>query len=125
MRRIRMPEEKQKEVKEVTEDNYINYNSLAKDEPEKYVKLKLGFLRKMIPKKNAALEVWKEAQLNFILGIGAILGVMITATFGALHKYAGAASAGIIAIVAAFYVKNARTRIKDLEAEYQIKPSAK
>jgi len=76
-----------------------------------------------VPKKTAALEVYKVHNRAKVLSIGGIISVFIVAVFSVKSILAGSIVAGILAAFFAWAIVMDVKRIKYLEDEYKIKPS--
>jgi len=117
-------EEEKKREEEITysQGEYLKLNTLAKEYPDKIIKMKLSEFSQMIPKKNAALEIYKELKINKMVGVGAIISALVIAVFSAVHVWAGAASACIITIFLANIVRKTSGKMSYFQEEYNLDP---
>jgi hypothetical protein len=73
-----------------------------------------------IPKRIAAIVLWKQVRRTLIIELIAIIGFVIVATFSAWVKVAGALVAGVLSVGIAWQVWNDGQYIKRLQREYKI-----
>lgn len=78
-----------------------------------------------LPKKIAALEVYKVQKIVKAAGIGIIASNFITAIVAVFSVYGGSIAAGIFAVLGAFMVKKAVDKMHYFEENYGIKPDKK
>lgn len=78
-----------------------------------------------IPKRLAALEVYKVLRLANTVSIILIVAVFIVAIVGRFNRYGGATSAGIISAGAAWFLWKIRAKMQYLQNEYKIAPPKK
>jgi len=102
---------------------YENWADIRKfrSEPNKKVVTDIGTIDQFIPKKAAALEVYREVQQIFILSISSIVAIIVVALAISLNKWAGIASAGIFAVtISVLYIKKSIEKKAYFKKEYGV-----
>lgn len=71
-----------------------------------------------IPKKIAALEVYKFVSQSNTIAFFSIAGFFIVAIFSVFNKWAGAISAGVLSTFYAFFILRYKNKMDYLEKTY-------
>lgn len=99
-------------------NNYMDIRSMDND--KKKIITDVGVVRQLIPKKNAALEVFRELKTLNVTGIGIIVSCFLTAIMAAINNIAGAVTAGIFSIFAAWVLIKNKRKMDYFRSQYGI-----
>jgi hypothetical protein len=88
-----------------------------------YVRSTVAVLKSTMPKKIAAVEVYKETKQSKTLAIAILASTMLTAIAGSLHVIAGALTAAVFASFSIIFIRKTILKMKELEIKYQINPA--
>jgi len=105
--------------------NIDNWHEIMKYPENRYVRTTIGIIKESIPKKIAALEVYKETKQSRTLALGILFGVVVVAIAGSLHVVAGALTAAVFASFSFVFIKRTIEKCNDFEERYGINPKNK
>lgn len=118
-----MEENQEKKVFELKEENWNQFRNLEDENIE--IRSTAKELKEFIPKKAAAIDLFRQTKISRLLGFSMIAAVLIVAISSYFSIWGGAITAGIFAIYAAINIKKDMERISYLVAEYRIDPRMK